>query len=530
MTNFTDKDFIGFSFKGRHSSEFGIVRVSDGSRYNEDLLPSIQDKTVQIPGGHGSYFFSTSFTQKNFPISIAFEDLTEDKFHELRTWLADQVPGELIFDERPYKKYQAKIGTGAQNVKYICFQENGQRIYKGEGQINFICYYPFAKSVYKTKADYLEREEDYPTLNEWINEISLPPEDKIYNVFYSPLSNPNTICANLFNGGDRESTFRIGIKLDQSENKITNFKSVKNGSNYNDIFTATNGAAPVSGHYNHAATTGSEFYTSGSLSVVPEDVNLSNTNQKRYTYYMTTNKDKWYNNSAKANFLPSNQQDRDFTITPKISFETPLEKDTPYSFSFQYVAGSKAKKFNIRLWYSIDGINFTRQKGNHWIEINGSENYISENFSIPLGTKSFFFCFVNLQNTNGQSQTSSENAASIRFYNLSIQGVKETISNVEIKFYLLKKDALDIDFDTADILSMLQIKYSGLSNFVIDSEKQAVYSLTSPHILSSDIKIIGEFFKIPILQRESKICIQFIGENLSINPQNCNITYDYIYY
>ena len=44
------EDFIGFSFNGHRSESLGIVRVSDGSRYNEDLVPTAQDKTVQVPG------------------------------------------------------------------------------------------------------------------------------------------------------------------------------------------------------------------------------------------------------------------------------------------------------------------------------------------------------------------------------------------------------------------------------------------------------------------------------------------------
>jgi hypothetical protein len=39
-------DYIGFTFNGVHSSSLGIVRVSDGSRFNENLLPTMQDKTI----------------------------------------------------------------------------------------------------------------------------------------------------------------------------------------------------------------------------------------------------------------------------------------------------------------------------------------------------------------------------------------------------------------------------------------------------------------------------------------------------
>jgi hypothetical protein len=34
-------DYIGFTFNGRHSSTLGIVRTSEGSRFNENLLPTM---------------------------------------------------------------------------------------------------------------------------------------------------------------------------------------------------------------------------------------------------------------------------------------------------------------------------------------------------------------------------------------------------------------------------------------------------------------------------------------------------------
>ena len=54
-------DFLGFTYNGIHSSELGIFRVSDGSRYTENLLPTIQDKTVQVPGADGTYYFGSYF-------------------------------------------------------------------------------------------------------------------------------------------------------------------------------------------------------------------------------------------------------------------------------------------------------------------------------------------------------------------------------------------------------------------------------------------------------------------------------------
>lgn len=137
------EEFIGFSFNKRHSSEFNIVRTSDGSRFKYNLTPDLQNKTVAVPGGDGSYLFGTTYTQRPHNISFAYDNLTEGKLIELTNWLrADQV-GELIFDEWPHKAWDVKI-SAPPTISFIPFEEGGQRIYKGEGTISFIAYQAFA--------------------------------------------------------------------------------------------------------------------------------------------------------------------------------------------------------------------------------------------------------------------------------------------------------------------------------------------------------------------------------------------------
>ena len=178
-------DFLGFTFNGVHSSELGIFRVSDGSRYTENLLPTIQDKTVQIPGADGMYYYDSAYTQRQFNLSIAFDGMTEEQFINLKKLLGDKKIHNLIFDEAPYKVYKVKT-TGAPNLKFVCFDEPlnnslytstsegysnkeelygagskrvTRRIYKGEGQINFVAYSPFARSRFKYIDDYIRTNE-----------------------------------------------------------------------------------------------------------------------------------------------------------------------------------------------------------------------------------------------------------------------------------------------------------------------------------------------------------------------------------
>lgn len=136
-------DFIGFSYNGVHSSDLGIMRVSDGSRFNEDLLPIAQDVTVQVPGGDGTYYFGSYYTQRQLSISFAFDELTETKFEYMKELFGDKKIHPLVFDEKPYKTYYAKV-SGLTTIKYIPFTEKNERVYKGEGTFEFICYQPFA--------------------------------------------------------------------------------------------------------------------------------------------------------------------------------------------------------------------------------------------------------------------------------------------------------------------------------------------------------------------------------------------------
>lgn len=137
-------DFIGFTYDGKHSfRDLGIYRTSDGSRYNDNLVPQMTEKTAEIPGGDGQYYFNTTHKTRQFAIPIAFDHLTEVQYRAMRNWLNGKKIAELVFDEAPYKAYSAKV-TGTPSLKTLCFEEGGQRVYKGEGTIQFTCYYPYA--------------------------------------------------------------------------------------------------------------------------------------------------------------------------------------------------------------------------------------------------------------------------------------------------------------------------------------------------------------------------------------------------
>lgn len=212
----SSNDYIGFTFNGVHSSELGIVRTSDGSRFNESLLPTIQDKTVQVPGGDGAYFFGSYFTQRQFNIQFAFNAMTEKQLAKLKSWLGDKKIHVLIFDETPYKAYKAKI-TGSATIKHIPFSE-GQtnRVYKGEGSVQFTAYFPFARSVHKFLKDY-----DTPNLKEWQEASGMKVNGYVEDANINSYPIDSYVSSfhgfYVYNPGDIETDFILKLKFNNNE-------------------------------------------------------------------------------------------------------------------------------------------------------------------------------------------------------------------------------------------------------------------------------------------------------------------------
>lgn len=259
-------DFLGFTFAGIHSSTLNITRVSDGDRFDESLMPEVNDITVDVPGMDGEYFFGSTYGTRTFEIKIAYDSVTEEQFRKIRQLYGRKQIGELIFDERPYKKYLVKIESPIE-LSYVCFDEpkkqivgtaagderygvrwvektvsetvideetqeettvnttvrereriypyqklsGTERIYKGEGTINFVAYYPFAKSVYKQLPS--TEEESSWAISSGILKSSEYANFDIYN--------NETGVVNIYNAGDISTGFRLYFPSTATSNEIT---------------------------------------------------------------------------------------------------------------------------------------------------------------------------------------------------------------------------------------------------------------------------------------------------------------------
>lgn len=275
-------DFTGFTYCGLHSfTDLQIVRVSNGSRYNENLLPAFQDVAASVPGRDGQLYWESFYSNKSLPVQIAFDSLSEAGFRLLRQTFSAKVEGWLVFDELPFKKYWAKIQSPPQ-LNYICFDDpdTGARVYKGEGTINFIAYDPFARSVYKYLEDYSAL--DYPNKSEWAAASGMKAEKGSYD-------GTSAQVITVYNAGDIEADWRAYFPITSEGSSLTSLQ-LKNGNtvlgtmgftiitrqNDDDTYMCINsrtnlieGCKKVNGEYVMTGSLYNKFWTTGDFFKIP---------------------------------------------------------------------------------------------------------------------------------------------------------------------------------------------------------------------------------------------------------------------
>ncbi len=195
-------DFLGFTFNNQHSSDFKILRTSSGARFEKPLLPPQQESTVEMPGVDGIHFFKSNFQPFSINVPFAFVAITEKELRAITDWLGTKQLHGLILDEHPYKEYQAKVQEPPQ-FNYIPFDINGVRTYKGEGNIQFRVFSPYAKAPFKTLGQYRNAK----SMKQWAYVSGIKSSLKDFDSFVENK-------AVLYNPGDIATPLTIfGIKI-----------------------------------------------------------------------------------------------------------------------------------------------------------------------------------------------------------------------------------------------------------------------------------------------------------------------------
>lgn len=217
-------DYVGFTYAGIHSSQFGIKSVTNGDRYQRYLSPEFQDLTQSTIGRDGTLYFGNNKNKNTFTFNIAFDDMTEEDYRGLRRWLNSGI-SEFILDETPYIKYYAKPGAPVQISFLVFLDDYGERVYKGEFQVGFVCYDSFGYSVHKWLEDYsmtgfgagdtLELDQISSSVKEWAASSRLLPAQTYHDITYD-VYNKDENCFYLYNPGDLACDFTLEFKANQS--------------------------------------------------------------------------------------------------------------------------------------------------------------------------------------------------------------------------------------------------------------------------------------------------------------------------
>ncbi len=126
----------GFTFKNRHSSEFGITFSND----NRVLMPQIRRNTINLKGRSGCYDFGSNvYEERTESFHCYFYrrgfDESAEQARQIAFWLSGTGP--LIFDDEPNKVYNATV-VNAPSLK--------RRVLYGEFNLDFKFNPPFALS------------------------------------------------------------------------------------------------------------------------------------------------------------------------------------------------------------------------------------------------------------------------------------------------------------------------------------------------------------------------------------------------
>jgi predicted phage tail component-like protein len=242
MTALNDYEFIGFSFNGIHCSAYGLTAVSSGLT-QQPLYADFENRTIEVPGRDGAYYFGTKVKTRNFSISTAFENMTSANKKSILNWLNPNTVGKLTFDEAPYKYYYVKISSPP-SFSFVPFEKNitngKQHIFKGTIDIEFLATDPYGYSDYAIisqvpiwNGTVFTEHSDYPTnavhfydathLPGWYGESGLldvapDPDTLAYANGTNGYTNGSTISAgdlpkNFKNGGELESLVEFTIFL-----------------------------------------------------------------------------------------------------------------------------------------------------------------------------------------------------------------------------------------------------------------------------------------------------------------------------
>ena len=135
----------GFTYKGIHSSQFGVDYIPDAAaKWWDD--PEFDNYTKNVSWKNGGYWYGTNVKIREIKLSCYFEEISMATREKIRRWFSRGASGELVFDDRPFVYYIVQPKDVVSGKIYL----DNNDTFSGTFTIKFIATEPFGYLMRKS--------------------------------------------------------------------------------------------------------------------------------------------------------------------------------------------------------------------------------------------------------------------------------------------------------------------------------------------------------------------------------------------
>lgn len=178
-TTYGQQGFLDLKFNNQWVSNYGLVVVSDGSRYSETLFPDFTHTTATIPGKTGTVYWGTTLSGRTISKKLVTDGMTARQYAAFKNNFKPGTYAELRLAETPFKYGYAYVSDNS-TFTFVPFDSQisvdgsiyRDIIYRGECDLNFFMPDPFFYSDYYISTT--DVSENNYTQKDWFIESGLP--------------------------------------------------------------------------------------------------------------------------------------------------------------------------------------------------------------------------------------------------------------------------------------------------------------------------------------------------------------------
>lgn len=143
-TTFAQQGFLDLKFNGQWVSSYGLVVVSDGSRYSETLFPDFTHTTATVPGKEGAVYWGTTLNGRTMVKKLVTDGMTMRQYASFKNNFRPGTYAELRFGESSFKYGYAYISENS-TFSFVPFETTTviggvaypDILYKGDCDLTF---------------------------------------------------------------------------------------------------------------------------------------------------------------------------------------------------------------------------------------------------------------------------------------------------------------------------------------------------------------------------------------------------------